>query len=83
MRRYHGRVQFVPAPGYESFGEALQHNSDCKAAIGISGLGQGNDAPVQQGGYQGPSICSDSLEWRFLELLSVPVLFFCKEIHGR
>jgi hypothetical protein len=52
MRRYHGRVQFVPAPVYESFGEALQHNNDCKAAIGISGLGQGNDAPVQQGGIK-------------------------------
>lgn len=55
----------MPAPGYESFGEPLQHNSDCKAAIRISG--QGNDALVQQGGYQGPSICSDSLEWRFLD----------------
>ena len=67
LRRYHGRVQFVPAPGYEAFGEPLQQNGDRKAVTEISRQDKENGAQVQQGGYQGPSVCPDSLEWRFLD----------------
>ncbi|XP_020274972.1 sphingosine kinase 1-like [Asparagus officinalis] len=67
LRRYHGRVQFVPAPGYEAFGEPLEHNRNGEVVSSTSAQSHGNDSPAEQGGYQGPSICSNSLEWRYLD----------------
>ncbi|ONK77059.1 uncharacterized protein A4U43_C02F2670 [Asparagus officinalis] len=58
---------FVPAPGYEEFGEPLQRNFDSKAFTSVQEQGQGNGVLIHHGGYQGPSVCFDSREWRSLD----------------
>ncbi|KAJ6815728.1 sphingosine kinase 1-like isoform X1 [Iris pallida] len=62
LRRYHGHVQFVPAPGYEMYGDPIQHGGDFKEDRGISK----QKAQRSQGGYEGAS-CSESWEWRSLD----------------
>ncbi|XP_051128912.1 sphingosine kinase 1-like isoform X2 [Andrographis paniculata] len=64
LRKYNGTILFVPAPGYESFGEPLgledeiivQEESEMKSV----------DAPIKNldCSYQGPKVDAKSLNWR-------------------
>ncbi|KAH7662344.1 Sphinganine kinase protein [Dioscorea alata] len=60
LRKYHGCVKFVPAPGYELYGEPLCQDEISK-----------DDPPMQEsrGGfrvrhYQGPQTSLQGMEWR-------------------
>ncbi|CAL5062169.1 unnamed protein product [Urochloa decumbens] len=68
LRRYNGRVIFVPAPGYEEVGEPVEQTTSCKQN-GISTGSQEDKADDRNGetsGYPGPSIEEADLEWRSL-----------------
>ncbi|KAF5728644.1 sphingosine kinase 2 isoform X2 [Tripterygium wilfordii] len=64
LRRYDGRICFVPAPGFEAYGEPANYNdgpSDTQRNRDSS-LEQASD--VQQNGYQGPDVKLENLDWR-------------------
>ncbi|XP_010905064.1 sphingosine kinase 1 isoform X1 [Elaeis guineensis] len=67
LRRYHGHVQFVPAPGYESYGEPVKQDSSCMGKTILTEQGQINNAKVQSCGYLGPVASLDGLEWRSID----------------
>uniref|UniRef100_A0A0E0JPJ8 sphingosine kinase n=1 Tax=Oryza punctata TaxID=4537 RepID=A0A0E0JPJ8_ORYPU len=60
LRKYHGCIQFVPAPGYEAYGDAVKQVEDCTV-----------ECQEQNGksvcSYQGPSIEFQGSEWRSLD----------------
>ncbi|EPS68311.1 d-erythro-sphingosine kinase, partial [Genlisea aurea] len=59
LRRYDGSILFVPAAGYESFGEPL----DFENQILIEEIIKSGD----EVGYQGPEFDSKSLNWRKID----------------
>ncbi|KAM6585040.1 hypothetical protein CsatB_012042 [Cannabis sativa] len=65
LRQYNGRISFVPAPGFESYGEptsdkkeltSFKHN-DC-------GPSEATAMEVHRHGYQGPDFVSGISDWR-------------------
>lgn len=56
LRRYSGRISFVAAPGFESYGEPASYSE----------LNQSEQqtSKFQQVGYQGPNVELDKLDWR-------------------
>uniref|UniRef100_A0A7N0V086 sphingosine kinase n=1 Tax=Kalanchoe fedtschenkoi TaxID=63787 RepID=A0A7N0V086_KALFE len=58
LRQYNGHVSFVPAPGYEDYGEPLSYES----VPGCEMSDTSEVAPHQ--GYQGPDIDLGKLNWR-------------------
>jgi sphingosine kinase len=59
LRRYNGKIQFVPAPGYEKYGERIQELDRAEASA--------NDAGSESYGYQGASTEFEASEWRFID----------------
>lgn len=64
LRKYHGHVHFVPAPGYEAYGEPVKQVDNFKGHILPSKQDQGSATTVKSCGYQGPEISLEGLEWR-------------------
>jgi sphingosine kinase len=62
LRRYNGRVLFVPAPGYEEVGEPLEQTTSCKQ----NEEDTADDRNGEMSGYPGPSIEEANLQWRSL-----------------
>ncbi|KAH7675809.1 sphingosine kinase protein [Dioscorea alata] len=62
MRKYHGNVQFVPAAGYEIYGEPVDWRESCKDEVPEQTFGVA--ARVQQCRYTGPKISLEDLEWK-------------------
>lgn len=67
LRKYYGHVEFVPAPGHELCGEAMKDRAICVRTDDVSDKGQNSVAEVLQGSYQGPNVCFENSDWRFLE----------------
>ncbi|KAH0454923.1 hypothetical protein IEQ34_016847 [Dendrobium chrysotoxum] len=67
LRKYHGHVEFVPAPGHELYGEPIKDRAICMGTDDVSEKGQNCVAEVLQGSYRGPSVCFEKSDWRFLE----------------
>jgi len=68
LRRYNGRVLFVPAPGYEEVGEPVEQITSFEQN-GVSTGTQEDKANDRNGetiGYPGPSIEEADLKWRLL-----------------
>ncbi|XP_020571975.1 sphingosine kinase 1-like isoform X2 [Phalaenopsis equestris] len=72
LRKYHGRVEFVPAPGHEFYGEEVKD----RGSMNTSKAQGCNSAEVLHGGYQGPTDCFDHSDWRFLEGPFISVSLF-------
>ncbi|KAK2644190.1 hypothetical protein Ddye_019385 [Dipteronia dyeriana] len=53
LRHYTGRVSFVPAPGYEDYGEPTSFNGDSEWKI-----------KTRQHGYRTPDVDLENLAWR-------------------
>ncbi|XP_010439462.1 PREDICTED: sphingosine kinase 1 isoform X1 [Camelina sativa] len=53
LRQYNGRILFVPAPGFESYGQPAICNVDKESYVGDKALG-----------YQGPDTKLEDLDWR-------------------
>ncbi|KAL0398661.1 UNVERIFIED_CONTAM: Sphingosine kinase [Sesamum radiatum] len=67
LRSYNGSINFVPAPGYESYGEPL----DLEKEVIVEGESQmtSDDGPVsiREYGYRGPKVDMKSLNWRKID----------------
>jgi sphingosine kinase len=62
LRRYNGRILFVPAPGYEEVGDPVEQTTGHETN-GVSGA---TDKNGETCGYVGPSIKEADLRWRSL-----------------
>ncbi|CAN0852738.1 Sphingosine kinase 1, partial [Linum grandiflorum] len=60
LRQYNGRISFVPAPGFESYGEPFNHNS------GLTSFHE-KLVKVQPYGYHGPDLELLNREWRTID----------------
>ncbi|KAL5987016.1 hypothetical protein ACLOJK_041879 [Asimina triloba] len=65
LRRYHGRVSFSPAPGYENYGDPLNHNNVASFNFASWNKIQEDGTKVELQGYQGPTL--KDTEWRTME----------------
>ncbi|CAN0852734.1 Sphingosine kinase 1 [Linum grandiflorum] len=59
LRQYNGRISFVPAPGFESYGEPFNHNSGLTSHEKL--------VKVQPYGYHGPDLELLNREWRTID----------------
>ncbi|KAK4794116.1 hypothetical protein SAY86_012110 [Trapa natans] len=64
LRRYEGRISFVPAPGYEIHGEPASFSAEWAAPSQDHGEEQ---VDVLCSGYQGPKIKLEELSWRTID----------------
>ncbi|XP_043709237.1 sphingosine kinase 1-like [Telopea speciosissima] len=64
LRKYSGRISFVPAPGFESYGMPCNESGYGKPDLSNQSL---EEVKVQQHGYQGPNVSLDDLEWRAID----------------
>ncbi|KAL1809050.1 hypothetical protein DCAR_0728578 [Daucus carota subsp. sativus] len=68
LRTYNGRIYFVPAPGFEAFGDELSgHTVECAKGICARGQNQEGMINIQQHGYRDSNIDLQSLNWRTIE----------------
>ncbi|XP_072988577.1 sphingosine kinase 2-like isoform X2 [Typha latifolia] len=67
LRKYSGHVQFVPAPGYEEYGEAIKQVDSPNGKTAFSEEGRGNNIKAQSHAYQGPLIEFEGSAWRSLD----------------
>lgn len=68
LRKYDGSINFVPAPGYESYGEPLDLEKE--VIIEAETETKSYDEPVKphdSGGYHGPKVDIKSLNWRKID----------------
>ncbi|KAK9082172.1 hypothetical protein Syun_031621 [Stephania yunnanensis] len=65
LRKYNGRLFFVPAPGYEEYGKAT---NEIKKFMGnLDTQDQCQVDTLKQHCYGGPDICLEALEWRSVD----------------
>ncbi|XP_042507403.1 sphingosine kinase 1-like isoform X1 [Macadamia integrifolia] len=64
LRKYNGRISFVPAPGFEAYGMPCDQSGRSKFDLSTQTK---EEVKVQQHGYQGPKISLDDLEWRTID----------------
>ncbi|RWR93600.1 Diacylglycerol kinase [Cinnamomum micranthum f. kanehirae] len=60
LRKYHGCISFVPAPGYETYGDPIDQKNRWSQK-------QDDNSEVQQCGYQGPITCLENMEWKIIQ----------------
>ncbi|CAL4961046.1 unnamed protein product [Urochloa decumbens] len=61
LRKYCGSIQFVPAPGYEEYGEPIKQFENCMVEF----LEQNGKSHPSS--YPGPSVEFQALDWRFVD----------------
>lgn len=62
LRKYSGSISFVPAPGFEAFGEPC--NQKGESISYTCSPSHKEPSKGHQQGYQGPDIGLESLSWR-------------------
>ena len=67
MRKYNGRVSFVPAPGFEAYGKPSNDKSEATDKQNISGSSGVEPVNVQRHGYQGPEDDWQLMDWRTVD----------------
>ncbi|XP_058073178.1 sphingosine kinase 1-like [Magnolia sinica] len=67
LRKYHGCISFIPALGYENYGDPINQNDGAGSNFVTWNQNQEDNDKVQLRGYQGPLSCSEDLEWRTIE----------------
>ncbi|KAJ6377092.1 hypothetical protein OIU76_026123 [Salix suchowensis] len=63
LRQYSGRISFVPARGFEAYGEPTRYNGEFASKHSIN-PGQEQPVKAEQYSYQGPDVDLTNLEWR-------------------
>ncbi|KAL5579324.1 hypothetical protein UlMin_011766 [Ulmus minor] len=63
LRKYNGRILFVPAPGFETFGEPTSYNSKSTT----SGPSEEESVRLRRHGYQGPDLDLENMNWRTID----------------
>ncbi|CAK9141793.1 unnamed protein product [Ilex paraguariensis] len=67
LRKYNGRIMFVPAPGYESHGEPSSQKGESIRKPNICNSSLEMPVKLQQGGYSGPNVDLENLNWRKID----------------
>ncbi|XP_022142216.1 sphingosine kinase 1 isoform X2 [Momordica charantia] len=67
LRHYRGGVSFVPAPGFEDYGEQTRYDNETDSIVDVGSLGEGEPINIQRHGYQGPNINLKELNWRKID----------------
>ncbi|KAA0052712.1 hypothetical protein IC582_017926 [Cucumis melo] len=63
LRHYRGGVSFVPAPGFEDYGEPTRYDYETASVVEVD-KSDGVPISTQRHGYEGPNINLKDLEWR-------------------
>ncbi|XP_047166134.1 sphingosine kinase 1-like isoform X2 [Vigna umbellata] len=66
LRHYEGCLYFVPAPGFEAYGETISYPGSSASKRIISDQMDGEPGKLKRLGYQGPEIDLENLSWRVL-----------------
>jgi sphingosine kinase len=68
LRRYNGRILFVPAPGYEEVGDPVDQTTGSETNGFSTGIQEdvATDSNGETRGYVGPSVKESDLRWRSL-----------------
>ncbi|MBA0866080.1 hypothetical protein Goshw_017692 [Gossypium schwendimanii] len=61
LRHYNGRVSFVPAPGFEEYGEQTSYSGEPSCETSTS---QQESLNIQQPGYLGSDVKLENMHWR-------------------
>ncbi|GLT49450.1 hypothetical protein SLA2020_230030 [Shorea laevis] len=61
LRCYSGHISFVPAPGFENYGEPASYSDESTTR---ENPGQEQALQFQHHGYQGPNVELEKLDWR-------------------
>ena len=56
LRQYNGRVSFVPAPGFETYGEPTSYPNSSTGKPDSCSASEEESIKVRHHGYQGPNI---------------------------
>ncbi|CAI0407245.1 unnamed protein product [Linum tenue] len=64
LRKYNGQISFVPAPGFEAYGEPINHNSGLTSARESCDVSQQQLVKTHPCGYYGPDDELMNQEWR-------------------
>ncbi|CAN6552968.1 unnamed protein product [Malus baccata var. baccata] len=66
LRQYHGSISFVPAPGFETYGEPTSYSNDSEPANQHIACAPNQEEPIniRQHGYEGPDINLHTMDWR-------------------
>ncbi|KAM3701769.1 hypothetical protein ACJW30_05G199500 [Castanea mollissima] len=64
LRQYNGRVSFVPAPGFETYGEPTSYPNKSIGKPDSCSPSEEESIKARHHGYQGPNIDLENLEWR-------------------
>ncbi|PQQ07253.1 sphingosine kinase 1-like isoform X1 [Prunus yedoensis var. nudiflora] len=66
LRQYNGSISFVPAPGFEAYGEPTSYNNISEPTNHHNKCGPSQEEPVniRQHGYEGPDINLENMDWR-------------------
>nr|XP_023900602.1 sphingosine kinase 1 isoform X2 [Quercus suber] len=64
LRQYNGCVSFVPAPGFETYGEPTSYPNKSTGKPDSCSPSEEESIKVRHHGYQGPNIDLENLEWR-------------------
>ncbi|XP_039168558.1 sphingosine kinase 2 isoform X2 [Eucalyptus grandis] len=67
LRRYSGRISFVPAPGNETHGEPTSYSGNFGGKDIVFEKSEGSSAKVEGQGYQGPDVKLEELSWRSID----------------
>ncbi|KAK2393447.1 Sphingosine kinase 1 [Trifolium repens] len=66
LRQYSGSVSFVPAPGFESYGESTSYPGKPTIKGNNSDPSEGEHVNLQTLCYQGPEINLENMNWRVI-----------------
>lgn len=66
LRKYHGHIEFVPAPGHEACGELMKDRGNLSGDVDISVKERNCGVEVLRS-YQGPAVSFENSDWRFLD----------------
>ncbi|XP_057512473.1 sphingosine kinase 1-like isoform X1 [Actinidia eriantha] len=66
LRKYNGRISFVPAPGFEAYGEPSSQEGHF-VGKDISDPSRSEPLKVHQCGYRGPNVDFESSSWRKID----------------
>ncbi|PON70961.1 Diacylglycerol kinase, catalytic domain containing protein [Parasponia andersonii] len=65
LRQYNGRISFVPAPGFETYGEPTSYKVEStNNKHNVCGPSEAKTLEVQGHGYKGPDVDLGTLDWR-------------------
>ncbi|GMH05393.1 hypothetical protein Nepgr_007233 [Nepenthes gracilis] len=66
LRKYHGRIHFVPAPGFQAYVDRISQES--KPIWEVQSVNPSEEEPrFQEHGYQGPNVDIENMNWRTME----------------